>query len=193
MKEIRRGDLKYLALEAVVVLFGVLAALLVDGVRAEAGRQEAAEEAVQRVFTEVAQNLDELLGLRDDVAGRLERLRAVGSDAPADVALVALTSRFGGYASLDLSEGAWERLSRSDLADSVDPELLEEAFYIYERHQWFEALTLEMYSLVFGEMFYLPERRSTAIAISEGIMEQQIRWANDLVPRYENFLSRAAR
>ena len=191
MKEIRRRNLKYLALEAVVVLFGVLAALLVDGFRDEAGRQEAADAAVERLFVEAAQNLDELLDFRDDVAGRLERLRALRSDAPADVALIALAPRFGGYASLDLSEGAWERLARSDLANSVDPELLEEAFYIYERHQWFDALTLEIYSLVFGEIFYLPERTSTGIAISQGIMEQQIRWANELVPLYENLLTRA--
>ena len=131
--------------------------------------------------------------MRDVVYERLERLRALRDDAPGDVALAGLMSRFTGYRIPDLSEGAWERLSRSDLAGSVDPELLAEAFYIYRWNRQFEELEDEINRLVYSELFYLPERRATAIAISERIMEQRLSWADQLLPQYESFLSHAAR
>lgn len=49
---ITRADVRYLVLEGLVVLFGVLIALLVDGWREELGRRDAADAAFQRIVQE---------------------------------------------------------------------------------------------------------------------------------------------
>ena len=59
--------MRYLALEGLVVLFGVLFALLVDRVREERVQQDAADAAVQRLVVEVTQNLGELRDLKSVV------------------------------------------------------------------------------------------------------------------------------
>ena len=186
-----RKDPRYLALEAVVVLFGVLAALFVDGIRDEAARQDAAAAGVERLFAEASQNLNELRDLSDVVNDRLVLIRALRDDAQEDAGLADLVARFHGYRTPDLSEGAWQRLSGSSLADSVDPELLAEGFYLYQLNRHFSQLDQSINQLVYSELFYEPEGRATAIAISERIMEQQTAWANEIIPRYEQFLSRA--
>jgi hypothetical protein len=186
----RRGDLKYLILEGFVVLFGVLLALLVDGVRQTAAERTAAEAAVQRVHVEVARNLDELLDLTVVVEQRLGQLRALHTDAPQGAALSDLIGRFRGYRTPDLSEAAWRRLSGSDLSDLVDPALTTDAFYLYEWNRQYQNLNLEINRLIYSEVFYDPMRLSTAIRISERIMEQQLSWARDVIPLHEAFLSR---
>ncbi|MGD8362213.1 MAG: hypothetical protein PVJ04_12375 [Gemmatimonadota bacterium] len=186
---ISRGDLKYLMLEGLVVVFGVLAALVVDGWREEAARRSAAESAFRRVIAEVSLNLQELEDLSATVAERLERLRSLKTDAPPGVPLSELINRFTGYRTPDLREAAWDRLSGSDLSDLVDQDLLNEAFYLYEWGRQFDGLDLEIYRLTYSELFYLPERRSTAILISERIMEQQLSWTRELIPVYRDFLS----
>ena len=188
---IGRGDLKYLVLEGLVVVFGVLAALVVDGWREEAARRSAAESALERVMAEVSLNLQELEDLSATVTERLERLRSLKTDAPPGVPLSELINRFTGYRTPDLREAAWDRLSGSDLSDLVDQDLLNEAFYLYEWGRQFDGLDLEIYRLTFRELFYLPEKRSTAILISERIMEQQLSWTRELIPVYREFLSSA--
>ncbi|MEN8143740.1 MAG: hypothetical protein ABFS14_02210 [Gemmatimonadota bacterium] len=186
-----RKTIGYLALEGVVVLFGVLAALLVEGARENAGRQQAAEASAERVFREVSLNAAELRDMQTVVTERLEKLRELQDEEPQGVALSALVQRFVGYRTPELSSAAWKRLSGSDLADWIDAEMLEEAFYLYERVEAFEDLDREINRLVFGELFSDPTATSTAIAISELIMEQQLGWAGDLIPRHEQFLARS--
>lgn len=188
---ISRGDLRYLALEGLVVLFGVLAALVVDGWREEASRRSAAEQAVQRVVEEARLNLQELEDLFETVTERLEQLRSLEAEAPAGVPLSELMGRFTGYRTPDLREAAWERLFGSDLATLVDQDLINKAFYLYEWGSQFDGLTQEIYRLTYSEIFYVPEGRTTAILISKRIMQQQLSWAGDLIPLYQEFLSSA--
>lgn len=178
-----------MALEGFVVLFGVLAALLVDRVREDVVQHRAARAAVDRLFEEVAQNLGEMRGLQHVASERLDSLRAL-RDAPPDLGLSDLIGRFYGFRTPDLSEAAWERLSTSQLADSVDPELLSAAFYLYEWNHQFDRLDDQINRLVYSEIYYLPERRPTAIDVSERIMEQQLSWAAQAIPMFEAFLAR---
>ena len=55
---ISRADLRYLALEGLVVLFGVLIALVVDGWREEAARRARGDAALDRVVEEATLNLE---------------------------------------------------------------------------------------------------------------------------------------
>jgi hypothetical protein len=187
---IRRGDVRYLLLEGLVVLFGVLIALVVDGVRERAIQHAAADAAVARVILEVQQNLSEFQDLEVVVEERLSRLRALGSSPTASAGLSDLVDRFGGYRSPDLSEAAWLRLSGSDLADVVDQTFLTDAFHLYEWNRQYDQLDGEITGLVYSELFYLPSRTSIAIRMSGKLMEQQLSWAAQLIPEYQMFLER---
>lgn len=187
---IGRRDFRYLALEAVVVLFSIIAALFVDGAREEAARRASAQVGVERLILEVEQNLRELGAMRDDVETRLRQIRALRADPPADAGLAELISRFQGYRTPDLAEAAWERLSGGDLADDVDPDLLADAFRLYEWNRQFDQLDQEISRFVYSETFYLPERLDTALAISERIKEQLLSWAAVAIPQFESFLER---
>lgn len=184
----RRQDVRYLALEGLVVLFGVLFALLVDRVREERVQQDAADAAVQRLVVEVTQNLGELRDLKSVVQSRLSRLQALKGVAQPG-GLSELLSQFEGFRTPDLSEGAWNRLSSSGAASSVDPDILMQAFYLYEWNRQFDQLDDEISRLVYSELFYSPERRSTALAISERIMGQELAWADEAIPHFEQFLA----
>lgn len=187
---IGRKDFRYLALESVVVLFSIVAALFVDSAREDAARRESADASVERLMLEVGQNLEELREVRDDVATRLEQIRALRDHPPNDVGLAGLIDRFQGYRTPDLSEAAWERVSRTELAGVVDPDLLAEAFYLYEWNRQFDQIDREISRFVYSEVFYLPERLDTAIAISERIKEQLLAWASVAIPQFEAFLAR---
>ncbi len=174
---IGRRDFRYLALEAVIVLFSIIAALFVDSAREEAACRAAAQAAVERLMLEVDLNLHELRAMRDDVTTRLRQIRALRDQPPADVGLAELIDRFQGYRTPDLAEATWERLSGSDLASVVDPDLLAEAFRLYEWNRQFDQIDREISRFVYSEVFYLPERLDTALAISERIKEQLLAWA----------------
>ncbi len=187
---IGRKDFRYLTLESVVVLFSIVAALFVDSAREDAARREAADASVERLMLEVEQNLQELREVRDDVATRLEQIRVLRDHPPNDVGLAGLIDRFQGYRTPDLSEAAWEHISRGDLAGIVDADLLAEAFYLYEWNRQFDQIDREISRFVYSEVFYLPERLDTAIAISERIKEQLLAWASVAIPQFEAFLAR---
>lgn len=72
----------------------------------------------------------------------------------------------------------------------VDPDLLAEAFYLYEWNRQFDQIDREINRFVYSEVFYLPERLDTAIAISERIKEQLLAWASVAIPQFEAFLAR---
>ena len=188
MRSTKKGW-RYLGLETLIVLFGVLAALFVDGARERASLREAAEAAEERVYREVRQNLEELQDLAEVVAARLEQLQALGAEDPLGVPLAEMAGRFGGYRTPELNSAAWERLSGSPLADLVDAGVLEAAFYLYERVEAFDSLDREINRLVFSELYFDPSSVAMAIAISERIMEQQLAWAADLIPLHQQFLS----
>ncbi len=185
---IGRRDFRYLALEAVIVLFSIIAALFVDSAREEAARRAAAQAAVEHLMLEVDLNLHELRAMRDDVTTRLRQIRALRDQPPADIGLAELIDRFQGYRTPDLAEATWERLSGSDLASVVDPDLLADAFRLYEWNRQFDQIDREISRFVYSEVFYLPERLDTALAISERIKEQLLAWAAVAIPQFESFL-----
>ena len=190
---IGRRDFRYLALEAMVVLFSIIAALFVDSARAEAARRASAAVGVERLMLEVEQNLRELHAMRDEVATRLGQLRALRDDPPPAAGLAELINRFQGYRTPDLAEAAWERLSGGDLAGDVDPDLLADAFRLYEWNRQFDQIDQEITRFVYSETFYLPERLDTALAISERIKEQLLSWAAAAIPQFESFLDKEIR
>lgn len=187
---IGRRDFRYLALEAVVVLFSIIAALFVDSAREGEARRVAAQAGVERLMLEVERNLDELRATSDDVSARLVQIRALRGHRPTDVGLSELIHRFQGYRTPDLDEAAWERLSGSDLASVVDPDLLADAFRLYEWNRQFDQIDQEISRFVYSEVFYEPERLDTALAISERIKEQLLAWAAVAIPQFESFLDR---
>lgn len=189
MPLVGRKDFRYLALEALVVLFGVLAALLVDRLRADAVVDRAATAAVTRLVAEVRQNRDEISEMATVVEDRLVRLRQLEQESPSGGLAVHL-HRFEGYRTPDLNGAAWDRLAGSDLADAVDPELLAEAFYLYQWKRQFEQLDDHINNLIYSETFYLDEKRTVAIAISERIKQQQLTWARNSLPQFDAFLAR---
>ena len=179
---------RYLLLEAFVVLFGVLAALLVDEARENATLRSAAEAAQQRVIHEARQNLAELVHLDQVVRERLASLRALRDESTEGQSLADLLSRFQGFRTPDLSSAAWERLSRSALADSVDYAFLEQVFRLQILNRQYTQLDQQINALIYSELFYLPEKLDIAIKITERIKSQQIGWAMELIPMYEEFL-----
>ena len=166
---IGRRDFRYLALEAVVVLFSIIAALFVDSAREGEARRVAAQAGVERLKLEVERNLDELRAMSDDVGARLAQIRAIRGHRPTGVGLSELIHRFQGYRTPDLDEAAWERLSGSDLASVVDPDLLADAFRLYEWNRQFDQIDQEISRFVYSEVFYEPERLDTDQGTTAGM------------------------
>ena len=189
MPVLRREDIRFLFLETAMVLLGVLAALLVDGAREQAATRRAVEAATERLVTEVRENIDELRDLNDVVSERVARLRGIQIEREEGVSLAQVQSQFGGFRTPEFNSAAWDRLSGSGLAEQADPDLLRDAFYLYEGNAQLKSLEEEMKDLVFSEVYFLPNRTQVAIEISERIMEQQLSWARILIPEYEEFLS----
>ncbi len=65
-------DLRFLVLEGIMVLFGVLSALLVDEWRQDREVQAEADVAMEHVVTEVRENLAEVQALDSVVTQRIE-------------------------------------------------------------------------------------------------------------------------
>jgi hypothetical protein len=151
VRVLRREDLRFLLLEGVMVLMGVLAALLVEGAREEAANRRAVRVATERLVLEVDQNAEELKDLQEVVTERLALLRELRSAISTERSLAELVPQFGGFRTPDFNNAAWDRLSRSSLGESADPDLLRDAFYLYEWNEQFEALDGEINDLVFSE------------------------------------------
>ncbi len=190
MMQVRRTDVRLIVLETGMVLVGVLAALFVDGWRESRRLDEEARGATNRLLDEVRVNLRELESLDSVVTERSARLRALEPELDGTTPLGALTARFGGYRSPDLSEGAWQRVSLGAVAEHVPPDMLEEAFELYALHRYFLGLDEQIGRLVYGEMNLDPARVRYAWAVALAIMEQQASWAREFIPHYRDFLSR---
>lgn len=189
MRFLRREDIRFLFLETAMILVGVLAALVVDGAREDAATRRAVEAATSRLAVEVQGNAQELNELFEVVGERVIRLRELRSDRYSGMSLAQIQSEFGGFRSPEFSSAAWDRLSRSALGEKADPDLLRDAFYLYEANTQLKSLDDQVKSLVFSELYFSPHRARLAIDIAERIMEQQLSWAGILLPRYEAFLS----
>lgn len=134
-------------------------------------------------------NAQELTDLFEVVEERIVRLRELRGSRYSGKSLAQLQSEFGGFRSPELSAAAWDRLSRSALGEQADPELLRDAFYLYEANTQLKSLDDRVKNLVFSELYFSPDRAPLAIDIAERIMEQQLSWAGILLPQDDAFLS----
>ncbi|WP_308363786.1 MULTISPECIES: hypothetical protein [unclassified Microbulbifer] len=187
---IRQGDWRRLLVDTLVVLIGVLAALVLNNVREDVVAERAARVATVRLIQEVEQNAEELRNIHEEVERRLSLLRELREQLPADKSLRDLVGQFHGYSMPELNASSWEYLSRSALADAVDSELLQEAFALYSINKHFDRLNEQIQDIVYSELFVSPDKTAAAIDISETIMWQQLLWMEELLPKYEQFLSR---
>lgn len=188
-----RGEWRRLLVDTLVVLIGVLAALVLNNIREDIAAERAARGATSRLVQEVAQNAQELRNTREVVGRRISKLRKLREELPADRSLKDLMGQFHGYWVVELSASSWEYLSRSALANSVDPNLLQDAFALYKANRRFDQLNGQIQGFVYSEAFVSPGKAATAVDISEAIMWQQLRWSKELLPQYEQFLERYSR
>lgn len=189
VRVLRREEIRFLILETLMVVVGVLAALFLDRVREDAENERTVAAARARLVTEVEQNREELQELVKVVSSRLDLLLQQRAEIPPGTSLAELVGEFGGFRTADFSDAAWDRLSRSYLGEMADADLLRDAFYLYEWNGQFEDLNGKISDLVFSELFFSPERAGAASDIAERIMRQQLSWAKDLIPRYDDFLA----
>lgn len=187
---IRQGDWRRLLVDTLVVLIGVLAALVLNNIREDVVAERAARVATARLIQEVELNAEELRNTREVVERRISLLREVREQLPADKSLKDLMEQFRGYWVVDLNTASWEYLSRSALANSVDPELLQEAYVLYKINSHFDRLNGQIQDIVYSELFVSPDKTEAAVDISEAIMWQQLLWAEQMLPEYEKFLDR---
>lgn len=173
-----------------MVLFGVLAALLVDEWRQVWQARAESQVAMERVVAEVRANLTELLALDSVVTVRIGLMEALEPELDGSVALDALASRFHGYRVPDLSHQAWQRLTTGRIADQVPGDFLQDGFGIYSFNARFTRLESEMTDLVFSEANFDPRRVRIGWLTAHEIMIQQVAWAHASLPRYEAFLER---
>lgn len=185
-----RGEWRRLLVDVLVVLIGVLAALFLNNLREDVAAERAARVATGRLLQEVAQNARELRKGQDIIQRRLALLRQLSGELPAGKSLKELVNRFHGYWFMDLNASSWGYLSRSVLADSVDPDLLSDAFTLYSVNKHFDRLNGQIQDFVYSEAFVSPQKTATAIAISEAIMSQQLRWSKEMLPEYDKFVAR---
>ena len=191
MGAIDRRDIRFLALESLMVLLGVLVALFVDEWRQASAADAEAEAAVLRLAEEVRQNLRELNELDSVAAYRLGLLDDLEPELDGSQSLASMVGRFGGYRSPDLARSAWERISTGQVADRLPAAFREDAFRLYALHRYFDRLDEHVDRLVFSEAFHEPSRAPIALAISRRIMAQQRVWAQEFVPKHEAFLNAA--
>jgi len=188
VRVLRREEIRFLILETLMVVVGVLAALFLDRVREDGENARTVAAARARLVTEVEQNREELQELVEVVSSRLDLLLQQRAEIPPGTSLAELVGEFGGFRTADFSDAAWDRLSRSYLGEMADADLLRDAFYLYEWNGQFEDLNGKISDLVFSELFFSPERFGVASAIAERIMRQQMTWARQLLPNYDEFL-----
>ena len=193
MSTISRNDIRFLVLEGLMVLFGVFAALLLEGWREDAQARKEADMVVDRVLVEVRTNLDELRSLDSVVTYRLARLDSVAAGWDGGTSMAGVVGSFTGYRTPDLSSSAWQRLSTGPAADHVSVDLVQDGFELYSLHGYFSRVDDEISRLVYGEAFHDPVRFPYAAAISRRIMVQQVTWARQFIPRYEAFLDEHGR
>lgn len=185
-----RGELRRLLVDTLVVLIGVLAALVLNNIREDMLAERAARVATERLVQEVANNTEELRDAREVVQRRLSKLGKLQGDIPPGKSLKELVLQFNGFWSVNLNASSWEYLSRGALADSVDPQLLQDAIVLYKTNGSFDRLNDQIQSFVYSEAFVSPDKASAALEISETIMLQQLNWVDWLLPQYESFLER---
>lgn len=185
-----KHELRFLFFEGLMVVFSVLAALLVDEWRQDVQVRHQVEIARSALDSEVRHNLRELITLDSVASARRDRLQALKPAASPGQSLSALTGRFGGYRTTDLASAAWVRLSTGALADHLPQEYVTDAFDLYAWNTALAGLNDQVKRLVYGEVFYDPVRTGVAKAISLAIMDQQIAWAEQARPKFEQFLEK---
>lgn len=190
MASLRRDDLRFLALEGLIVLFGVLAALMVEDWRQDAELARSVDAARASLNAEVARNRDELVSVDSAVRVRRERLVEIEDEVDGSAPFANFTGRFGGYLLPELDRSAWNRASSDVLANEMPPEYLRDAFLLYGRNDVLEEMSGRILDLVFRETYHSPASARAAYGISLEIMDNQLAVLEDLIERHEAFLER---
>jgi len=189
---LNRGSIQHLAIEAMVVVFSILAALSVDAWRDERVERRSAVEAANGLNLEIARNLKELEDMLADVTGRQDRLLALGDSLTKPMPFSRHMGSFNGFRTPDLSHSAWQRASGAAIANRLDPDYLQDAFRAYNAADLLSGLDAEISRLVFSETFYAPDRARAAWYIALAIMRQQIEWVRSAADLDRQFLERWA-
>jgi hypothetical protein len=188
MPLLHRREVRVLAVEAIVMVCSILIALWVDSWREARIERRAAAEAAEAIDREVADNLRELVSMRDDIAKRMQRLAALGDSLQPGRPFVSGMGSWGGFRTTDLSRSAWERASLAAIANRLDPAYLRQALAVYQSEDWLRELDSRVNGLAFGETFFLPERTRVAWLQSVAVMRQQASWLSEAIPLHEEFL-----
>ena len=185
-------DIRFLLLEGVVVLIGVVLALMVDEWREERDNQRQANEIMAQLNAEIATNLVELEASFATVSERLEVLHAIRDEVDGSEMFLAYLPRFQGYNTPDLNRSAWERAVSLTVVGRLPAEYMRDAFVIYRGNGDIVGLDGDINRLIYSENFYLPEKAFVAWAISERIMQQQVGWLHLAIQRHRIFLEQFA-
>lgn len=190
MASLRRDDLRFLALEGLIVLFGVLAALMVEDWRQDAELARSVDAARASLNAEVARNRDELVSVESTVRARRERLVRIEDEVDGSAPFADFGGRFGGYSLPELDRSAWNRASSDVLANEMPRDYLQDAFLLYGRNDVLEEMSGRALELVFSETYHSPASARAAYGISLEIMDNQLAVLGDLIERHEAFVER---
>lgn len=185
-------DIRFLLLEGVVVLIGVVLALMVDEWREERSAQQQANEIMRQLNAEIALNLKELRLSHETVSERLTVLHNIRDEVDGSAMFLSYLPQFQGYNTPDLNRSAYERAVGHTVVGRLPSEYTREAFIIYRGNADIVGLEDDINRLIYSEDFYLADRAFVAWAISERLMNQQVGWLNLAIHRHQRFLERFA-
>jgi hypothetical protein len=177
-----------LALEALVIIFSVLAALFAENLWSDRQDSADADAALAALVSEIEANALELEDFASVVSDRRERLLSLEADVDGTRPFSSYTGGFGGYRLADLDRSAWTRISIDAIANHMEPDLLRDAFVLYRGQDALLNLDGEVNRLVFGPEFHAEEQALVGFRISAHIMSQQIALARRLASLHLSFL-----
>ena len=183
----RRGW-KWLFLETITVLVGVLLAFLVEEWREDYQIQQEVELAKERIFEEIRLNYDFLQDFKQHVDERYKLIKELKPHVDNTKPFTELRHHFIGYRFVQFQSSAWQRANANQLANRMDEELLTEALKIYN---WNDTLTIHnrrIDQIRFTSHFYDPKDATIAYEMSRAFIGQQVQWANAMDKIYTTFL-----
>ena len=192
MARLSKENIRYLLLEGVVVLFSVLLALMIDGWQEDRRERQEVRENVQALNVEIRSNLEALQSFLSTVEERHGRLLHLEQRIDNSRSFESYTGDFGSYALPDLDTSAWERMRQNPLMSRVDPEYLHDAFILYRWHDVMSGYDKQIIQMAYSELFFDPSRAFICFQITNGIMNEQMRIAEEMIDFYEDFLEKHA-
>ena len=192
MARLSKENIRYLLFEGVVVLFSVLLALMIDAWQEDRRGCQEVRENVQALNVEIRSSLEELQSFLGIVEGRHERLQPLEQRIDNSRSFASYTGDFGGYRVPDLDTSAWERMRQNPLMNRVDLEYLRDAFILYRWHDLMSGYDKQIIQMAYSELFFDPSRAFICYQITNSIMNEQMRVAQEMIDIYEDFLEKHA-